>query len=335
MKKILCICLSLFVIGSIFAQGRKFERIGRFSNVVVLNITWKGIRIKHSNGSYYLQEKDITALSAADKKLLKEEIEVWKQKAAKHNKRTGVKAKNKAEQEKELDSLLSQLPDMKTKNICNWFQKRIGTTPYMKDFELKFFTAYGLAKNNHNVMNACKKRLESLDLDDFTALKEKCDGEPIVKINGIVKSKIGVPFSTQKGKHPDFTENLRRRYLWVPAKARNEFVKALNKQWEEESKCCFCKKEKPEAPNKYCSSCKLLLCSKCKSELVDKEDKDKKDKMCKKCQVDAEDAKKNEDSKKDGDSEEKEGGEKEGGEKEGGEKEGGEKEDDSDSGEPI
>ena len=284
MKKILCICLSLFMIGSLFAQSRKFEKLGRYTDVEIVNITWMGIRIKHSKGNCYLKEKDIAALSAADKQKVEAEINVWKQKAAKHNRRTDVKAKNKADQEKELDSLKSELPKMNTKKICDWFQKKIGTTPYMSDFEVKFFTAYGLAKNKHNIMNACKKRLETLDQEDFSALKEKCEGEPIAKVNGIIKSKIGVPFSTPKGRHPDFSENLRRRYRWVPAKDRVAFGKSLIKQLDEESKCCFCKKERPLAPNKYCKTCQPLVCSKCNSELVDPKDKDKKDKTCEKCQ---------------------------------------------------
>ena len=280
MKKILCICLSLFMAVSLFAEGRTFKKLGKYTDVEILNITWIGIRIKHSTGNLYLKAKDISSLPKADQKLLENEIAIWKQKVEKHNRRVDAKKKNKEEQEKELNEFSAQLPKMNTKTICNWFQKNIGTTPYGSDFKVKFFTTYGYAKNKHKVWNDCSKRLMALDLEDFNALKDKCEGESsIAAINGIIKSKIGVPFTTPKGIHPDFSENLRVRYVWIPKNERVKFVKDLSSKL----KCNFCKKEQVMASKSYCKTCQPKVCTKCDNALIDDKDKNNKDKVCAEC----------------------------------------------------
>ena len=285
MKKILCICLSLFMTVSLFAEGRTFKKLGRYTDVEVMNITWMGIRIKHSKGNCYLKAKDISSLSKADQQLLEKEIAIWKQKLEKHNRRVDAKKKNKDEQEKELNDFLAQLPKMNTKTICNWFQQNIGTTPYEADFKVKFFTTYGFAKNKHKVMNECSKRLLSLDMEDFNALKDKCEGEPISAINRIVKSKLGVPFTTAKGIHPDFSENLRIRYVWIPKNERAKFVKALKDKMTKEALCCFCGKEKSLKAGSYGNCCKDKVCKKCDKALIDTNDKNNKDKLCADCKA--------------------------------------------------
>ena len=280
MKKILCICLSLFMLVSLFAEVRSFKKLGRYTDVEIVNITWLGIRIKHSAGNCYLKAKDISSLPKADQKLLENEIAIWKKKLEKHNRRVNVKKQNKEEQENELKDFLAQLPKMNTKTICNWFQKNIGTTPYESDFKVKFFTTYGYAKNKHKVWNDCSKRLTALDLEDFNELKEKCGGESsIAAINGILKKKIGVPFSTPKGIHPSFTENLRIRYAWIPKKERANFVKDLSSKL----KCSFCKKEQTIASKSYCKTCQPKVCTKCDNALIDDKDKNNKDKVCADC----------------------------------------------------
>ena len=280
MKKIICFCLSFFMFITIFAEGRTFKKLGRFTDVKIVNITWMGIRIKHSKGSCYIKDRD---LSKAEKELLKKELGVWQEKLAKHNRRVQSKKQNRAEQEKELDVFLKQLPKMNTKAICNWFQKNIGTTPYEPDFKVKYFSAYGFAKNKHNVMNACTKRLTALDLTDFNALKGKCESEPISKVNGIIRGKIGVPFTVGKEIHADFAENLRLRYVWVPKNERAKFVKALKTKLTKEGKCCFCGKEASIKPGSYGKCCQAKVCTKCDKALADEQDKDKKEKLCADC----------------------------------------------------
>ena len=280
MKKILCVCLSLFMIVTLFAEGRTFKKLGRFTDVKIVHITWKGIRIKHSKGSCYIKDKD---LSKPEQQLLAKEIGVWKEKLAKHDRRVNAKKQSRAEQEKELDAFLKQLPKMNAKAICNWFQKNIGTTPYEPDFKVKFFSTYGFAKNKFKVMDACTKRLISIDVADFNALKEKCEPEPIAKINGIIRAKIGVPFTVGKEIHTDFAENLRVRYVWVPKNERAKFVKALKAKLDLESKCSICHKNPAIVDGGYGKCCEAKACTKCKKALADPQDKDKKDKLCLDC----------------------------------------------------
>ena len=284
MKKFLCFCLLTFMIAAVFAEGQTFEKLGKYKEVKVVNITRLGIRIKHSQGSCYITDKH---LSKNEQKLLEKELKIWREKLEKYNIRRGAQKKNRAAQEAELAAFMKQLPKMNIKAINTWCQHNIETSPYKSDFKLKFFTTYHFAKNNKQAWKACEKRLIELDTKDFNDLKTKCLGGMLSAADGLLKRKIGVPYRHKNGIHPSFSENLRVRYLWVPKNTRNAFIAALNKKMKEESTCCFCKKEKSIKPGGYCVKCKPKVCTKCDKALVEGNEKDNKEKICSSCKEEA------------------------------------------------
>lgn len=287
MKKTIGIILSLFLVTLLFAQEQRvFEKLTKrnHKNVKIESITWKGIRIRYPEGNRdrarYITDKD---LSAAEQKLLAEELKIWKQKMEKRNRRLNVKNQFKKNQEDELKDLVAKLPKMDRKAISKWFQDRIGTNPYRKDFQAKFFKNYEYAKNCRAAMKSCETRLLAIDKAEFDKMKEECLAVPVSKANGILKRKVGAAFN-----HPGFYDSLRTRFVWVPVKERKNFVAAMNKKLEEEKKCCFCKKEPSLTPGSYGKNCSALVCTKCKKNLVDDKDSKSKEKVCSDCKEGAE-----------------------------------------------
>lgn len=278
MKKMLCIalfvCCSVMLLaeeGKVFAVLTKYK----YKNVKIEGITWKGIRIRHDKGNRYITDKDLTA---ADKDLLKDELEIWRGKVEKHNRRTSVRTNARAEQEKELKDLLTKLPKMNSKTVCSWFQQRIGATPYDKDFQSKYFSSYAYAKNSRAAMKAVELRMKAIDSAEFNKMKDACLGGSIAQANRILKKRIGASYE-----HPSFTENLRMRFIWVPANVRTAFVNSLKKMAAQEKICCFCKKEPSLKPGSYGKNCSAKVCTKCQKNLV--EDPKAKEKICESCKA--------------------------------------------------
>ena len=121
MKKTIGIILSWFLVTLLFAQEQRvFEKLTKrnHKNVKIESITWKGIRIRYPEGNRdrarYITDKD---LSAAEQKLLAEELKIWKQKMEKRNRRLNVKNQFKKNQEDELKDLVAKLPKMDRKAI--------------------------------------------------------------------------------------------------------------------------------------------------------------------------------------------------------------------------
>ena len=276
MKKMICFVLSVLLISSVYAQdeNRTFEKLTKYKyeNVTIEGITWKGIRIRHSKGNRYITDKDLTA---EDKKLLEKELKIWKEKLEKRNRRTSVRNRNRTDQEAELKELQKALPKMNSRAISNWFQTRIGTNPYKKEFKTKYFSAYAYAKNARTVMAACEKQLRTLETAEFNKMVESCLAGSVSAANGILKKKIGVPYT-----HANFTENLRNRFVWVPANVRNGFIREMNNRAKKEKICCFCGKEPSLTPGGYGKNCAAKVCTTCKKALAVE-----KEKQCEECKA--------------------------------------------------
>ncbi|MBR2440193.1 MAG: hypothetical protein IKB25_08375 [Lentisphaeria bacterium] len=282
MKKLLCVVLLAFWGMMLLAdEGRTFETLTKYKykNVRIEGITWKGIRIRHDKGNRYITDKDLTA---ADKDLLKKELEIWRGKAEKHNRRNSVRSGARAEQEKELKALQTQLPKMNGKAVCNWFQPRIGATPYDKDFRSKYFSAFAYAKNGRAVMKAVEARMRAIDTEEFNKLKDACLGGSVAQANSVLRKRIGAAYE-----HPNFTENLRMRFIWVPVNVRTAFVNSLKEMADQEKICCFCKKEPSLKPGSYGKACSAKVCTKCQKNLVEKADANSKEKICESCKAEA------------------------------------------------
>lgn len=277
MKKLLCIiflfCMSL----TVFAEARQFDVLTKhkYQNVKLDGVNWRGIRIRHSKGSRYITDKDLTA---KEKELLKEELEIWQDKLEKHNRRYGGRKKIIEAKTKELQDLQKNLPKMNRNQIGNWFQMRIGTNPYKKDFKSKYNANYMSVRVAPAVLKACEARLRTLDTADFKKMADECLSKTSTQANGILKRRVGAAFN-----HTNFTDSLRLRFLWVPLKDRNDFIKKMNTKIKEEKICCICKKEPSLTLGGYGKICAASICSKCKKELV--KDKNSKEKICETCKA--------------------------------------------------
>ena len=116
---------------SLFAA--RYERLGGYRDVEVIDITWRGIEIVHRDGSCRLTEEE---LSAEDRELLKEELEklhtlqaeqqkLWKarqeqlakeKKIADQQARSVTNVMNQARRNKNLDNRINMLLNAR-KNI--------------------------------------------------------------------------------------------------------------------------------------------------------------------------------------------------------------------------
>lgn len=279
MKKNLFLLL-LFCVGlALFAEdARRFDVLTRhkYKDVKIDGITWRGIRIRHSSGNRYITDKDLTA---DEKKALSKEIEIWKDKLERHNRRYGGRKKIIEQRSKELMDLQKNLPKMNRNQICKWFQDRIGTNPYKNDFKSSYNTAYLSVRSAPAVMRSIEARLRTIDTADFKKMAGECLSKTTAQANGILRRRVGAALN-----HPNFTENLRVRFVWVPLNERNAFVNKMLAKEKAEKICYICKKNPSISAGSYCKACAAKICTKCKKNVVDEKSKEK---VCKKCQDEA------------------------------------------------
>lgn len=201
---------------ALFAEdGRTFEVLTKhkYQNVKIDGVTWKGIRICHSEGNCYITDAD---LSSSEQKLLKNELKSWKTKLSKHNRRYGNRKKLLLEREDELMKLRLELSGMGRNEIGAWFQKRIGTDPYQKDFKTKFDAAYASVKCAPSILKDCEARLSKIEAAEFKKMEEVCLKK--YKEDNF-KEWVGVGPA-----HPSFAENLQIRFPRIPAETRVKFI---------------------------------------------------------------------------------------------------------------
>ena len=129
----------------LFGAGKEFEKLGKYTGVKIVGITWKGIRITHADGNCYITDKD---LSAEEQELLAQELKSWREKAAKHQKRVSVHSKSRVAQEKELQDFMKKIGRMTMKDICKWFRDKIGCDPYSQNFQSTFYEKSLLSGKN-------------------------------------------------------------------------------------------------------------------------------------------------------------------------------------------
>lgn len=253
MKKLIGICLLCLLACVVMADEKVFPQLGKYKNVRVTGITWVGIRIVHSDGNCYITDKD---LNEKEKALLQDELESWREKAEKHQKRKAIQDKYKAQQEKDLQDFIKRVPKMSAKDIVQWFGQRIGTNPSRRDCKEKFFLKYSYAGNASKAWTACDKRLEQLDTANFNKLTAKCSAaKNMAAVNSILKREVGAAYGT-----PAFLDRLNARFPW--AKGKGAFmtslankIKAEKAAAEAAKKCSKCKKNPPVKPGGTCKSC--------------------------------------------------------------------------------
>ena len=93
--------------------------------------------------------------------------------------------------------------------------------------------------------------------------------------NAILKKKIGVPYG-----HPNFTENLRNRFVWVPAGLRSKFISDMKNKAAKEKICSICGKEPSLSPGGFGKNCAAKVCTTCKKALAIE-----KEKQCEECKA--------------------------------------------------
>ena len=138
----------LFFLTSLYA-GKKFHRIGTYSNVEILKVTEKGIYISHSEGICYITEND---LSDGQKKLLSAEIEQYHKLKSSHIAHVKKLRKQQTEQ---LETLITQIPKMTWKELLHWGKTNTGFYLSSRQFWTNFDSAFKYAENRIE----CKKYL--------------------------------------------------------------------------------------------------------------------------------------------------------------------------------
>ena len=258
MRKLLSLVL-VCCFAVLYSAGKEFEKLGNYTSVKVVGITWKGIRITHSGGNCYITDKD---LSAEEQKLLEQELKSWREKAVKHQKRVKVQSKSRVAQEKELQAFMKKIGKMSMKDICKWCRDKIGCDPYDPNFQSTFYEKYNFAGNSKKAMEACMRRLTAIDNADLKKLQTSCMAGDMKAANRVLQKALKVNFGPEGNQLQKFTAALNMRFPWATQK--KAFINALKAKDKKERMCVVCKKKPAKKPGGICDDANCKKCTKCK-----------------------------------------------------------------------
>ena len=211
MKKI-GIILLLALSASLFAAH--YSRIGKYNNVEVKSISHRGIRITHSSGSCYITDKD---LSATDKRRLKNELQIYREKLAKYQQKQTAK---KSQQQEILAELSSQLPKMSQTEIEKWFSEEIGKELSDPESKNEFSKKFALVENCDSFLNRIFDRLDAIQSGELEELYQNCVDQNNKTIYAQTAVKVGIALNN-KG----FNKAFNNKYTY--AKKRGEYLKKI------------------------------------------------------------------------------------------------------------
>ena len=209
MKKLLTCLLLLGLIFASFAQDKVYPKIGKYKNVKVTGITWKGIRIQpEGERSFYITDKD---LSAEDQAILQEELKIWRTKAAKHGRRRTTEREIEQEkQETELRGYLLKIPGWSKQEIYSWAQKLTEESFDSASFLSAFQKKFDHASNREDVLKAARERLKKIENDFLENAISDFNDMNITQLYKWSKAHAGIHFE-----HEDFINGLQKRYRYA------------------------------------------------------------------------------------------------------------------------
>lgn len=217
MKKFFIIFWIIIITSAAFAK--EFPQLGKFKNVKVTGITWMGIKIKHSGGSCYITDKD---LSAEEQKLLEQELKEWETKAAKHARRKNLTDDVRKKQESILKEFLLSVPKMSEDEISDWCTKHIRTTPFDQNFQSSFFKKFNYAGNAKEAIDACITRLRSLETIEFLEIADACRKKKPEELPDFILQETGISLMD-----PVFPDRISYLFPWVESQIKKDFLNYL------------------------------------------------------------------------------------------------------------
>ncbi len=233
------------------AIKREFSRLGRYRNVRIIKVSWKGIHFTHSSGGGVLKPED---LSDSEKEMLSGELESWRRKLAKHNKENKHIVKQiKHEKEAELKDLIDKISSLSFDRLNRWFEQKINVGLYDGGFSDAFAQNYSIADNYKEALNALN--LVRGDFEDslLESIWAECRDKSIEEVIDILYQRVELDITDY-----DFKQNFYNRF--PRAELKNDFFNYLeNRVFKEASELAIgnlnkaIKKGKVDAMAKFAS----------------------------------------------------------------------------------
>ena len=220
--KIAVLLVAVFAMGLLEgAIKREFSHFGRYRNVRIMKVTWRGIHFTHSAGGGVFKPED---LNEEEKEILAEELEIWQQKLVKHNKQQKKIAKQlKYEKEDDLKDFVEKVYTLSFNQLDRWFRQKLNIGLYDNGFMDVFEQTYSVADNYQQAREALDLVLGDLEDSLLDTIWKMCRRKNIEETAEFLIQRLNMDIMDY-----DFKQQFFQRF--PQAELRSDFVRYIEKR---------------------------------------------------------------------------------------------------------